>query len=85
MAAGSPSWETVAPEWRSGVDQIRNQILEALSRNGIERFGKVGETFDHRLHEAVEETEGVPGEPGTIFRILRYGYKMGDRVIRPRK
>lgn len=83
LAAGSPSWETVAPEWRSGVDQIRNQILDALSRQGVQRFGKAGDPFDHRLYEAVEETEDVPGESGTVFRVLRYGYKIGDRVIRP--
>lgn len=83
IAAGSPSWETVDSEWRSGVEQIRNQLLNALHRHGVERFGKAGEKFDHRLYEAVEETEDVPGEPGTVFRILRYGYKMGDRVIRP--
>ncbi|MDR3571349.1 MAG: nucleotide exchange factor GrpE [Candidatus Pacebacteria bacterium] len=83
MAAGSPTWESVAPEWRTGVDLIRNQILDALARNGIERFGKAGEKFDHRQHEAVEETEEVPGEPGTVFRIMRYGYKIGERVLRP--
>ena len=83
LAAGSPSWETVAPEWRSGVDQIRNQLLDTLSRQGVKRFGKAGETFDHALHEAVQETDEMPGEPGTVVRILRYGYKIGDRVIRP--
>jgi len=83
LAAGSPSWETVAPEWRSGVDQIRNQLLGALSRQGVQQFGKIGEKFDHSLHDAVQETDEMPGEPGTIVRILRYGYKMGDRVIRP--
>jgi len=83
MAAGSPSWNSVAPEWRSGVEQIRNQLLDSLARNGVQRFGKAGEQFDHRLYDAVEETEDVPGESGTVFRVLRYGYKMGDRVIRP--
>ncbi len=83
LAAGSPSWETVAPEWRSGVDQIRNQLLDSLSRQGVRRYGKIGEKFDHAIHEAVQETDEMPGEPGTIVRILRYGYTMGDRVIRP--
>lgn len=83
LAAGSPAWETIDKEWRSGMEQIRNQFLNVLQSNGIERFGKAGDTFDHRLYEAVEETEDVPGEPGTVFRVLRYGYKMGDRIIRP--
>ncbi len=38
MAYGSHSWEAVDPTWRSGIDGILNQLLEALSKNGIERF-----------------------------------------------
>jgi molecular chaperone GrpE len=83
LAAGSPAWETVAPEWRSGVDQIRNQILEVLTRHGVERFGKIGEPIDHRIHETMQEVDDMPGDSGTIVRILRYGYKKGDRVLRP--
>lgn len=83
LAAGSPAWETIDKEWRNGMEQIRNQFLSALQRNGVTRYGKVGDIFDHNQYEAVEETEDVPGESGTVFRILRYGYKMGDRVLRP--
>ena len=83
LAAGSPAWESVDAGWRSGVDQIRNQLLDVLSRHGVERYGKVGEKFDHALHEAVEERDDMPGESGEIVRILRYGYKMGSRILRP--
>jgi molecular chaperone GrpE len=83
LAAGAAAWEAVDKEWRNGMEQIRNQFLNALQRHGVARYGKVGEKFDHALHEAVEEAEDVPGEPGPVFRILRHGYKMGDRVIRP--
>jgi molecular chaperone GrpE len=83
LAAGSAAWETIEKEWRNGMEQVRNQFLGALQRHGVVRYGKVGDTFDHNLYEAVEETEAVPGHSGTIFRILRYGYKLGDRVIRP--
>ncbi len=83
MAAGSATWESVDQGWRSGIDQIRNQLLEALSRHGVERFGKVGEPLDHALHETVEERDDMPGESATVVRILRYGYRMGERVLRP--
>lgn len=83
MAAGSPAWESVDAGWRSGIDQIRNQLLDVLSRHGIERFGKIGEKFDHAVHEAVEERDDIAGESGTIVRILRYGYKTGSKVLRP--
>ena len=83
MAAGSPAWQTMDAGWRSGIEQIRNQLLEVLSRHGVERFGTVGETLDHALHEAVEEREDVAGESGTVAKILRFGYRMNGKILRP--
>ncbi len=83
IAYGSAAWETVDPTWRGGIDGIRNQLLEALSKNGIERFGKVGDMLNPYLHEAVQEVSDGPGESGEIVKILRYGYKAGEHVLRP--
>lgn len=83
MAAGSEAWAEVSEGWRGGMEQVRNQLLDALARNGIERYGKVGERFDHALYDAIEERDDVAGEPGTIARILRYGYRMSGRILRP--
>lgn len=83
MASGSPAWEAVDTEWRRGVEQIQNQLLDTLSRHGIVRFGKVGERFDPLLHEIAQELDDVAGEPGAIVRIARYGYRSGENIIRP--
>ena len=83
MAAESEAWASVASGWRSGMEHVRNQLIDALKRHGIERFGKVGDALDHSLHEVVEERDDVAGEAGTALRILRYGYKTKDRVLRP--
>ena len=83
MAAGSAAWDTVDSQWRGGMDQVRNQLLGALSSNGVERYGKVGDLYDPYIHDVVEEKDDVPGEPGSIFKILRYGYRISDRVLRP--
>jgi len=82
MAAGSESWAEVSDGFRTGMEQVRNQLLDVLSRHGIERFGKIGEIFDPRLHEAVQEVEDVAGETHSIIKILRYGYRSGDSVLR---
>lgn len=82
MAAGTPLWESMDAGWRSGIEQIRNQLLDVLSRHGVERFGKIGEPVDHAAHETVEESDELPGESGTIAKILRYGYKMNGKVLR---
>ena len=91
MAATSEAWANIDQSWRSGMDQVRNQLLDVASRNGVERYGKVGDHFDHSIHEAVQELDDVAGESGEIIRILRFGYKMIDpttnsgqaRIIRP--
>ncbi len=83
MATGTESWLAVDENWRAGMEQVRNQLLDVLSRHGIERFGKVGDMYDPYTHEVVQEVDDVAGVSGSIARILRYGYKSKDRVIRP--
>lgn len=83
MAMGNDSWESVGEEWRRGIEYIRSQLLDILAQNGIEKYGTIGEMYDHALHEAVEERDDMPGESGTIARILRHGYRTTDRIIRP--
>lgn len=83
MAAASEAWAGVSDGFKSGMEYVRSQLLEALRRHGIERYGAVGETLDHALHEVIEEREDMPGIQGTIVRILRSGYKTKDKVLRP--
>lgn len=83
MAAGTEAWTEVSDGWRSGMEYVRNQLIDALKNHGIERFGKVGDTFEPALHEAVEERDDIAGEPGTVVRILRYGYRTNEKVLRP--
>ncbi len=82
MAASSPAWQEMDAGWRSGIEQIRNQLLDVLSRHGVERFGKIGEPVDHALHETAGESDEFPGESGAVVKILRYGYKMNGKVLR---
>ncbi len=56
---------------------------QALRRNGVERYAKAGEKYDPHLHDAIQESDDVSGEPGSIVRVLRYGYRTSERVIRP--
>jgi molecular chaperone GrpE len=83
MAGGSEAWGEISDGWKSGMELVRDQLVDALRRHGVERFGKVGDAFDHTFYAAVEERDDVAGEAGTIARILRYGYKAGERILRP--
>lgn len=82
MAAQSEAWAGVSDGFRTGMEQVQNQLLNALRAHGIERYGRVGEQIDHTLHEVVEERDDMPGEHGSVARIMRYGYKAGSRVLR---
>lgn len=83
MAMAGESWNTVDSNWRAGMEMVHNQLLAVLESNGIARYGSVGETFDHNLHEALQETAEGDQPSHTIVRIVRAGYRNGDRVIRP--
>ncbi len=82
MAAGSELWSAVDEGWRRGMEHVRDQLIDALKSHRVERYGKVGDVFDHALHEAAGESSDAMGEPGTIVRVLRCGYKIGERVLR---
>lgn len=83
MAAGSDAWASVSDGFRSGVEQVQSQLLDALKRHGIERIGRIGDRYDYSLHEVAGEMDDVAGETGAIVRILRHGYRTRDRVLRP--
>jgi molecular chaperone GrpE len=83
IAAASESWAEVSDGWRSGMEQVQSQLLEALRQHGVERTGSVGEVYNPRLHEAIEERDDVAGDKGQVARIIRYGYVRGERIIRP--
>ena len=83
MASGSEQWSALDAGWRNGMEQVRNQLVDALDRHGVKRYGSVGDIFDIQLHDAVQEVNEVPGEQNSIVKILRAGYRANDRVLRP--
>lgn len=82
-ASGGSAWKTVDVTWKRGMEQVHNQLLDVCGRHGIKRYGKIGDTVDHTLHDVVEEQDGVSGQSGEVVCIVRYGYRAGDKVIRP--
>ena len=83
MAVGSEALAGLGEEWQRGMGHIHNQLLGVLEQRSVTRFGKVGEVFDPRRYEALEEVDDAPGESHTIVKVIRHGYNSGDQVIRP--
>jgi molecular chaperone GrpE len=65
----------------SGMINTREQLLQALEREGLEVVPTVGEPFDPEIHEPV----GAPGGTNdlVVSSELRRGYRLRDRVLRP--
>ena len=66
-----------------GMDMVRKQLTEFLSSCGVTEIPSEGKAFDPNVHEAVsqEVAEGV--EDGTIIRVMRRGFMLRDRLLRP--
>jgi len=39
--------------------------------------------FDPNVHEAVSQEESSEVEEGTVLRVMRRGYRINDRLLRP--
>lgn len=62
---------------------IANKLEETLVRHGLVRLGEVGEKFDPNVHEAVLQQPTSEVEPDQISMVLRSGFRIGERVVRP--
>ena len=69
--------------WANGVELICRKLQSILEAEGLKRIEAEGQKFDPNFHEAIsqEPAEGV--ESGTVLGVIRNGYMLGERVIRP--
>jgi len=69
--------------WAAGVGLIQRKLQAILDAEGVETIQAEGETFDPKLHEAITHEESDSHAPGQVIGVVRQGYRLGDRVIRP--
>jgi molecular chaperone GrpE len=65
-----------------GVELVYAKLQDILRSEGLERIEAVGKPFDPTHHEALMQTGESEGEP-VVADVLRPGYTMRGRVIRP--
>lgn len=71
-------------ELTGGFKAVADQLHSALAKFDLHAFGEVGEPFDPNLHEAVFHAGEDPNvEVQSIAQVMRTGYRVGDRVLRP--
>jgi molecular chaperone GrpE len=64
---------------------VKDELLSALARVGIEPESPKGEPFDPHRHEAVAQQPVEGAESGTIVEVYSQGYRIGDDVLRAAK
>lgn len=68
---------------RSGIELIRKQMDDVLSRLGVQVIPAQGSTFDPRVHEAIEMVESADHADHEVIDELQRGYKLKERLLRP--
>jgi molecular chaperone GrpE len=69
--------------YRKGFELIYKQLLDNVTRLGVERVEPLGKPFDPHLHQAMDRTETKEHEDGTILQVFQPGYTFHGRVLRP--
>jgi molecular chaperone GrpE len=69
--------------WADGVGLIQRKLHNILEIENVERIESDGQMFDPNLHDAVTHEESDEHETGQVIGVVRNGFRIGDRVIRP--
>ena len=75
--------ESEYDNYRKGFELIYKQLLENLTKLGVERIDPAGKSFDPHLHQAVDRSETKDHADGAILQVFQPGYMFHGRVLRP--
>ena len=67
---------------KAGVAMVHKQLMDVLSKRGVEVIDRQGEVFDPNLETAVLQGTEDDGEKGTVCQVLQKGYRMGGVILR---
>jgi molecular chaperone GrpE len=62
---------------------VADHFESVLSKAGVAAFGEVGDPFDPAIHEAVLHDESPEVTRPTCTTVMRQGYRLGERLLRP--
>ncbi len=78
------AWEQAPQNWRLGIEYIYNQLQSILQNNNVEIIDPLDQLFDPNLHEAIDRVVvGDRKDEDKVMVVIKKGYKLYDKVIRP--
>ena len=69
--------------YRKGFELIYKQLVDSVTRLGLERVDPTGKMFDPHQHQAMDRSETTEHADGTILQVFQPGYVFHGRVLRP--
>ena len=69
--------------WAEGIELIYRKLSSILEAEGVVAMQAEGQSFDPNLHEAISQEDNHQYESGQIIEVIKQGYLIGDRVLRP--
>ena len=66
-----------------GVEMVFGEFREVMEGEGLVKIEAEGKPFDPERHEAVIAVEHEGTEPGMVVDIVRTGYELRGKVLRP--
>ncbi|NNC89798.1 MAG: nucleotide exchange factor GrpE [Akkermansiaceae bacterium] len=66
-----------------GMQMVKKQLDDFLANNGVTEIPAEGQAFDPNVHEAVSQEACADTEEGKVLRVMRRGYMLRDRLLRP--
>jgi molecular chaperone GrpE len=70
-------------EWVEGMFAIRRKLMTEIANLGVEELDPLGDEYDPMRHEAIAQAPSEDYQSGHVMDVLRKGYVLGDKVIRP--
>ncbi|MCX6791181.1 MAG: nucleotide exchange factor GrpE, partial [Candidatus Gribaldobacteria bacterium] len=77
--------EQTTTDFYQGLKQIQAQFESILKKQGIDEVKALGEKFDPRLHEALEQVDIEDSDEETVIEVLEKGYLLNGQLLRPAK
>lgn len=75
--------EGEAASWADGIELVYRKFQGLLDAYDVEAIGTAGQPFDPNIHEAISHEESDEAKEGHVIDVVKQGYRMGDRVLRP--
>jgi molecular chaperone GrpE len=70
-------------ELEGGFKAVADSLERIVAAQGLVKFGKPGDEFDPRFHEALMHAHSKDVTTTTCQDIVSAGYMIGERVVRP--